>query len=274
MAHYAVARLAFLGVLCVALGDSNACLSSIQVRDGFISDAEAQTLLKDFEVTESPQLLWGHTDIQLRLKEVLGGAKPKFNASANFIPAIRRMGSVGMHQDHGDSHSLRGTQRVKVNGTSGTVYLESAPDGGSVGWMTFVDPDTDAVLKRVEAFAKRFISWDNRACLHGFDARGDTLRHLLGPVALDANSDLFRVAGEPGPAPPPPPPPKACRSWCWLLQPRVKVFHFVKECQGCVSPTLTQTKEQPIRRANASEHADPVHFMQTSSQSRQSREEL
>ncbi|CAE6926269.1 unnamed protein product [Symbiodinium natans] len=230
-----------LGALCAASSAedlSSACLSSIRVRDGFISETEAASLLRDFEGTDCPQVLRGHANVQLRLKEALAG-EPKINPLFNFIPGVRKSGNRVMHQDHGELGGLRGSQYGKVNGTSATLYLESAPDRSSLGWMTFMAPGVGSSVKQVEAFAGRFLSWDNRFCLHGFIARGDGHRRLLGPMALDADGELVGVAGESDlevtpdtTTPRPSPEPKSCKPWCFLLKPKLKLWAIIPDCQG------------------------------------------
>ena len=49
------------------------------------------------------------------------------------------------------------------------AYLHSASDGSSVGTLIFKDKDT-AEVKKVEAFGKSFVSWDNWLCFHSFSA--------------------------------------------------------------------------------------------------------
>eukprot|EP00439_Symbiodinium_sp_Y106_P084957 s2_g27.t1 len=82
----------------------------------------------------------------------------------------------------------------KVPGTAAVAYLESAPDGSSLGKLIFKDvADDQKVVKEVEAIAKRFISWDNSKCLHSFKARYRGPRHLLGPLALTSYGDVVKV---------------------------------------------------------------------------------
>jgi len=75
-----------------------------------------------------------------------------------------------------------------TNSSSAVIYLESAPDGGSLGKLVFREKKTycpeSQLEMEVDAIAKRLISWDNDACLHSFHTRHDGARHLLGPMTL------------------------------------------------------------------------------------------
>ena len=105
------------------------------------------------------------------------------------VPVSRKSGDVQEHADH-VTHWVNG----KVPGTAAVAYLESAPDGGSLGKLIFKDiADDQKVVKEVEAIAKRFISWDNSKCLHSFKARYQGTRRLLGPLALTSYGDMVKV---------------------------------------------------------------------------------
>jgi len=208
------------------------CLSSIKVIDDFLSDAEAQAVLTDLEAQrtgpvrvrqEAPVLahrlkselrskeqeaqrssavevlepvgkliqeVTGHAGLERRLRETMTGKEAsQLEASKSSVPVSRKSGDVKEHADHV-------TQWVnsKVPGTAAVAYLESAPDGGSLGKLIFKDvADDQKVVKEVEAIAKRFISWDNSKCLHSFKARYQGTRRLLGPLALTSYGDMVKV---------------------------------------------------------------------------------
>ena len=118
-----------------------------------------------------------------------GKEASQLEASKSSVPVSRKSGDVKEHADHV-------TQWVnsKVPGTAAVAYLESAPDGGSLGKLIFKDvADDQKVVKEVEAIAKRFISWDNSKCLHSFKARYQGTRRLLGPLALTSYGDMVKV---------------------------------------------------------------------------------
>ena len=210
------------------------CLSSIKVVDDFLSDAEAQAVITDLEAQrsgservrqEAPMLaerlkselrskeqeeqlssavevlepvgrskliheVSGHATLERRLRETMTGKEAaQLEASKSSVPVSRKSGDVQEHADH-VTHWVNG----KVPGTAAVAYLESAPDGGSLGKLIFKDiADDTKVVKEVEAIAKRFISWDNSKCLHSFKARYQGTRRLLGPLALTSYGDMVKV---------------------------------------------------------------------------------
>ena len=210
------------------------CLSSIKVIDNFLSDTEAQAVITDLEAQRSgservrqeapvlaqrlkselrseeqqaqlsnavevlepvgdPKLIHevsGHAALERRLRETMTGKEAaQLEASKSSVPVSRKSGDVQEHADH-VTHWVNG----KVPGTAAVAYLESAPDGGSLGKLIFKDiADDQKVVKEVEAIAKRFISWDNSKCLHSFKARYQGTRRLLGPLALTSYGDMVKV---------------------------------------------------------------------------------
>jgi len=208
------------------------CLSSIKVIDNFLSDAEAQAVITDLEAQrsgservrqEAPMLaqrlkselrskeqevqlssavevlepvgklileVAGHAALEKRLRETMTGKEAaQLEASRSSVPVSRKSGDVQEHSDH-----INTWVNSKVPGTAAVAYLESAPDGGSLGKLIFKDvADDQKVVKEVEAIAKRFISWDNSKCLHSFKARYRGPRHLLGPLALTSYGDVVKV---------------------------------------------------------------------------------
>ncbi|CAE7209124.1 unnamed protein product [Symbiodinium sp. CCMP2592] len=222
-------------LLALALASPDAtCLSSIKVVDDFLSDAEAQAVIRDLEAQrsgservrqEAPMLaerlkselrskeqeeqlssavevlepvgsekliheVSGHATLERRLRETMTGKEAaQLEASKSSVPVSRKSGDVQEHADH-VTHWVNG----KVPGTAAVAYLESAPDGGSLGKLIFKDiADDQKVVKEVEAIAKRFISWDNSKCLHSFKARYQGTRRLLGPLALTSYGDMVKV---------------------------------------------------------------------------------
>mmetsp|Transcript_50334 Transcript_50334/g.104807 ORF Transcript_50334/g.104807 Transcript_50334/m.104807 type:complete len:303 (-) Transcript_50334:97-1005(-) len=208
------------------------CLSSIKVIDNFLSDAEAQAVITDLEAQrsgservrqEAPMLaqrlkselrskeqevqlssavevlepvgkliqeVAGHAALEKRLRETMTGKEAaQLEASKSSVPVSRKSGDVQEHSDH-----INTWVNSKVPGTAAVAYLESAPDGGSLGKLIFKDiADDQKVVKEVEAIAKRFISWDNSKCLHSFKARYQGTRRLLGPLALTSYGDMVKV---------------------------------------------------------------------------------
>ena len=132
----------------------------------------------------------GHATLERRLRETMTGKEAaQLEASKSSVPVSRKSGDVQEHADH-VTHWVNG----KVLGTAAVAYLESAPDGGSLGKLIFKDiADDQKVVKEVEAIAKRFISWDNSKCLHSFKARYQGTRRLLGPLALTSYGDMVKV---------------------------------------------------------------------------------
>ncbi|CAE7906283.1 unnamed protein product, partial [Symbiodinium microadriaticum] len=221
-------------LLAEALASPNmTCLSSIKVIDDFLSDAEAQAVIADLEAQrsgservrqEAPVLaqrlkselrskeqeaqlssavevlepvgtkliheVAGHAALERRLRETMTGKEAaQLEASKSSVPVSRKSGDVQEHADH-VTHWVNG----KVPGTAAVAYLESAPDGGSLGKLIFKDiADDQEVVKEVEAIAKRFISWDNSKCLHSFKAHYQGTRRLLGPLALTSYGDMVKV---------------------------------------------------------------------------------
>ena len=110
-------------------------------------------------------------------------------ASKSSVPVSRKRGDVHEHADHMGGRWVS----EKVPGTAAVAYLESAPDGGSLGKLIFKDIGDEKIVKEVEAIAKRFISWDNSKCLHSFKARYDGPRRLLGPLALTSYGEMVKV---------------------------------------------------------------------------------
>ena len=151
---------AFCGICALCAGVSADCLSSIQVEDQFLSEAEVGIL----KSTSGDEIQ--HEGIQQRLKEALGG-----NVVGKGIPSSRKTADVAKHQDQWSSKRI-------VEGKAGVVYLESAADGGNLGSILFEDPGSKAV-KEVEVVPGRLITWDNHLCLHGFRARHDGPRQIL-----------------------------------------------------------------------------------------------
>ena len=100
--------------------------------------------------------------MEKRLRETMTGKDAaQLEASKSSVPVSRKSGDVQEHADH-VTHWVNG----KVPGTAAVAYLESAPDGGSLGKLIFKDiADDQKVVKEVDAIAKRFISWDNSKCL-------------------------------------------------------------------------------------------------------------
>ncbi|CAE7457233.1 unnamed protein product, partial [Symbiodinium sp. CCMP2456] len=113
---------AFCGVCAFSVGVSADCLSSIQVVDQFLSEAEVG-ILKSTSGDKLP-----HQGIQQRLEKALGGS-----LVVKGIPSSRKTADVAKHQDQWSS------KRV-VEGKAGIVYLESAADGGNLGSILFEDP--------------------------------------------------------------------------------------------------------------------------------------
>ena len=132
----------------------------------------------------------GHATLEKRLRETMTGKEAaQLEASKSSVPVSRKSGDVQEHADH-VTHWVNG----KVPGTAAVAYLESAPDGGSLGKLIFKDiADDQKVVKEVDAIAKRFISWDNSKCLHSFKARYHGTRRLLGPLALTSYGDMVKV---------------------------------------------------------------------------------
>ena len=132
----------------------------------------------------------GHATLEKRLRETMTGKDAaQLEASKSSVPVSRKSGDVQEHADH-VTHWVNG----KVPGTAAVAYLESAPDGGSLGKLIFKDiADDQKVVKEVDAIAKRFISWDNSKCLHSFKARYHGTRRLLGPLALTSYGDMVKV---------------------------------------------------------------------------------
>ena len=132
----------------------------------------------------------GHAALERRLRETMTGKEAaQLEASKSSVPVSRKSGDVQEHADH-VTHWVNG----KVPGTAAVAYLESAPDGGSLGKLIFKDiADDQKVVKEVEAIAKRFISWDNSKCLHSFKAHYQGTRRLLGPLALTSYGDMVKV---------------------------------------------------------------------------------
>jgi len=132
----------------------------------------------------------GHATLERRLRETMTGKEAaQLEASKSSVPVSRKSGDVQEHADH-VTHWVNG----KVPGTAAVAYLESAPDGGSLGKLIFKDiADDQKVVKEVDAIAKRFISWDNSKCLHSFKARYHGTRRLLGPLALTSYGDMVKV---------------------------------------------------------------------------------
>ncbi|CAE7738405.1 unnamed protein product [Symbiodinium sp. CCMP2592] len=132
----------------------------------------------------------GHAALEKRLRETMTGKEAaQLEASKSSVPVSRKSGDVQEHADH-VTHWVNG----KVPGTAAVAYLESAPDGGSLGKLVFKDiADDQKVVKEVDAIAKRFISWDNSKCLHSFKARYQGTRRLLGPLALTSYGDMVKV---------------------------------------------------------------------------------
>ncbi|CAE7738389.1 WAV2 [Symbiodinium sp. CCMP2592] len=132
----------------------------------------------------------GHAAPEKRLRETMTGKEAaQLEASKSSVPVSRKSGDVHEHADH-VTHWVNG----KVPGTAAVAYLESAPDGGSLGKLIFKDiSDDQKVVKEVDAIAKRFISWDNSKCLHSFKARYHGTRRLLGPLALTSYGDMVKV---------------------------------------------------------------------------------
>ncbi|CAE7241063.1 Cfap97d1, partial [Symbiodinium microadriaticum] len=206
----------------------------LKVIDDFLSDAEAQAVITDLEAQsgservrqEAPVLaqrlkselrspeqeaqlssavevlepvgrsakliheVSGHAALEKRLRETMTGKEAaQLEASKSSVPVSRKSGDVQEHADH-VTHWVNG----KVPGTAAVAYLESAPDGGSLGKLIFKDvADEQKVVKEVDAIAKRFISWDNSKCLHSFKARYQGTRRLLGPLALTSYGDMVKV---------------------------------------------------------------------------------
>ncbi|CAE7587393.1 tufB [Symbiodinium natans] len=119
----------------------------------------------------------GHPKLEKRLRATITGKEvAQLVASKSSVPVSRKRGDVHEHADHMGGRWVS----EKVPGTAAVAYLESAPDGGSLGKLIFKDIGDEKIVKEVEAIAKRFISWDNSKCLHSFKARYDGPRRLLG----------------------------------------------------------------------------------------------
>lgn len=173
--------------------DSNdTCLSSIKVVDNFLTDEESRILLAgEKEKVLSSGLLRGHAvqkSVQRRLQSAIHGDWDELKET--MIPVSHKEGHVPDHQDYVNGKKEDGL----VQGTAAVVYLHSAPDGQSVGSLLFKNQDGKQV-KVVEAMGKRFVSWDNQLCSHGFLAR-DFPRSLIGPfqMARDGLMDKVLIA--------------------------------------------------------------------------------
>ena len=92
-----------------------------------------------------------------------------------------------MHKDYVNWRSSEGL----VKGNSAVVYLHSAPDGASLGALFFKNNEGELV-KEVEGLSKRFVSWDNALCAHGFSAR-TLYRSFLGPMGMTDDGEVVGV---------------------------------------------------------------------------------
>ena len=185
--------------------------------DDFLTDEEAQLIRSDVEeyvagkvperivLTEKPRIyLTGYPAVQRRLEEALSG--PATGPSGRFlksmIPVGRKRGDVIVHQDYVNGKSEEGL----VKGNSAVVYLHSAPDGASLGALFFKNNEGELV-KEVEGLSKRFVSWDNALCAHGFSAR-TLYRSFIGPMGMADDGEVVGVGklisvGDPFPTDPP-----------------------------------------------------------------------
>ena len=208
-----------LALVTGSVAQEASCLASIKVIDDFLTDEEAQLIRSDVEehvagkvperiVTEKPRIyLTGYPAVQRRLEEALSG--PATGPSARFlksmIPVDHKRGDVIVHQDYVNGKTEEGL----VKGNSAVVYLHSAPDGASLGALFFKNNEGELV-KEVEGLSKRFVSWDNALCAHGFSAR-TLYRSFLGPMGLTDDGEVvgvgIRVDPEPTTDPPTTPEP-------------------------------------------------------------------
>ena len=82
-------------------------------------------------------------------------------------------------------------KKALVKGNSAVVYLHSAPDGASLGALFFKNNEGELV-KEVEGLSKRFVSWDNALCAHGFAAR-TLYRSFIVPMGMTDDGEVVGV---------------------------------------------------------------------------------
>ena len=77
----------------------------------------------------------GHAAVEKRLRETMTGKEAaQLEASKSSVPVSRKSGDVQEHSDH-----INTWVNSKVPGTAAVAYLESAPDGSSLGKLIFKD---------------------------------------------------------------------------------------------------------------------------------------
>ncbi|CAE7236897.1 unnamed protein product [Symbiodinium sp. CCMP2592] len=169
----------------------DSCLSSVQIIDDFLHDGEASRILEKVRVSE---LLIDQTSVVERIRQAMDVPEPTgVEVDGSVIPSRIATGNVSEHQDN-DGEAV-------TNSSSAVIYLESAPDGGSLGKLVFKEKkmvcSESQVEMEVEAIGKRLVSWDNDACLHSFHARHEGARHLLGPLTVSPLGSMVGVGGNP-----------------------------------------------------------------------------
>ena len=169
----------------------DACLSSVQIIDDFLHDGEASRILEKVRVSEP---LIDQTSVVERIRQAMDVPEPTgAEVDGSVIPSRIAAGNVSEHQDN-DGEAV-------TNSSSAVIYLESAPDGGSLGKLVFKEKkmvcSESQVEMEVEAIGKRLASWDNDACLHSFHARHEGARHLLGPLTVSPLGSMVGVGGDP-----------------------------------------------------------------------------
>ena len=169
----------------------DSCLSSVQIIDDFLHDGEASRILEKVRVSEP---LIDQTSVVERIRQAMDVPEPTgAEVDGSVIPSRIATGNVSEHQDN-DGEAV-------TNSSSAVIYLESAPDGGSLGKLVFKEKkmvcSESQVEMEVEAIGKRLVSWDNDACLHSFHARHEGARHLLGPLTVSPLGSMVGIGGDP-----------------------------------------------------------------------------